>query len=96
MLQFVAVEFFFRGFMLFRLERYAGYHAVALMVIPYALIHLHKPFPEAVGAIVAGIVLGFLALRTRSIWPGVIVHCGVALSMDVFAMINSGRIHLLP
>lgn len=89
--QFVCVEFFFRGFALFRLEARFGLHAVTLMVIPYALVHIHKPFPEALGAIVAGMVLGVLAIKSRSIWPGVLVHCSVALMMDVFALLHSGR-----
>lgn len=95
LLQFFCVEFFFRGFALFRLEQRFGFHAVTLMVIPYALIHIHKPFPEALGSIVAGLVLGWLALKSRSIWPGVMVHCSVALSMDVFALIRSGRMSAL-
>jgi membrane protease YdiL (CAAX protease family) len=95
LLQFVFVEFFFRGFALFRLSSRFGMHAVTLMVIPYALIHIHKPLPEALGAVVAGLVLGTLALKTRSIWPGVIVHGSVALMMDVFALFYSGRLQAL-
>lgn len=95
LVQFVCVEFFFRGFALFRLESRFGMHAVTLMVIPYALIHIYKPFPEALGAIVAGMVLGTLAIKSRSIWPGVLVHCSVALMMDVFALIHSGRLFAL-
>jgi len=89
-LQFVAVEFFFRGFLLFLLERRLGVGAVALSVVPYAMIHFHKPMAEALGAIVAGAVLGWLALRTRSIWGGVALHVGVALSMDAAALWRSG------
>lgn len=92
MLQFFAVEFFFRGFILFRLQPHFGLHAITFMVVPYALLHIHKPFPEALASIVAGLVLGMLALKSRSIWPGVVVHCGVAFSMDWFALIHSGRI----
>lgn len=95
LLQFVFLEFFFRGFALFRLESRFGLHAVTLMVIPYALIHVHKPLPEALGAVVAGLVLGMLAIKTRSIWPGVLVHCSVALMMDVFALTHSGRLFVL-
>ncbi len=94
-LQFFAVEFFFRGFALFRLERHIGQFAIAVMVIPYGLLHIYKPFPEAVGSIIAGLVLGRLALVSRSIWPGLMVHCGVAISMDIFAMIRSGRLAVL-
>ncbi len=90
MLQFFAVEFFFRGFCLFRLERMMGYYAIAIMVIPYALIHIHKPLPEALGSIAGGLVLGYLAIKTRSIWPGLFVHCGVAFSMDYFSLLRIG------
>lgn len=93
--QFFCVEFFFRGFALFRLEQRFGLHAVSLMVVPYALLHIHKPFPEALGSIVAGLVLGMLALKTRSIWPGLAVHGGVALAMDWFALLRSGRMAVL-
>ena len=95
MTQFFCVEFFFRGIALFRLEARFGYHAVTMMMVPYALFHIHKPFPEALASIVAGLVLGLLALKSRSIWPGVLVHCGVAYSMDLFALIRSGRLALL-
>lgn len=95
LVQFVFLEFFFRGFALFRLESRFGLHAVTLMVIPYALIHIHKPLPEALGAVVAGLVLGTLAIKTRSIWPGVIVHASVAFMMDVFALVHAGRLPAL-
>ncbi len=90
MLQFFAIEFFFRGFCLFRLERIAGLYAIVIMVIPYALIHIYKPLPEALGSVGAGLILGYMAIKTRSIWPGLLVHCGVAFSMDVFALFRNG------
>ena len=83
---FVALEFFFRGFMLFTVARYVGSYAIFIMVIPYVMIHFGKPFAETIGAIIAGIALGTLALRTRSIFGGVLIHVTVALSMDVLAI----------
>jgi membrane protease YdiL (CAAX protease family) len=88
-LQFICVEFFFRGYLLFTLERSFGPVAVGISVIPYCMIHYHKPLPEVLGAIVAGFVLGWLALETRSIWGGVLLHVAVALSMDVAALARS-------
>lgn len=90
LLQFLGVEFFFRGWGLFRMEKMFPGYGVFLMVLPYALIHIHKPFPEAMASIVAGIVLGFLALKTRSIWPGIVVHTTVAFSTDLFSLVHSG------
>lgn len=94
-LQFFAVEFFFRGLILFRLERRFGLLAVWIMVVPYALLHIHKPFPEAMGSIVAGVVLGTLSIKSRSIWAGVAVHCAIAFAADLFALIRSGRWEML-
>ncbi|MFK7978169.1 MAG: CPBP family glutamic-type intramembrane protease [Halioglobus sp.] len=90
--QFFAVEFFYRGFCLFRFERLAPGLGIFIMVIPYALLHIHKPFPEAAGSIVAGLVLGALAIKSRSIWPGVLTHCVVAFSADFFSLWRSGRL----
>lgn len=88
-LQFFAVEFFFRGWMLFTLEKELGMAAVAVMIVPYCMIHFHKPLPEALGAVVAGMVLGWIALRTRSIWGGWLVHVAIAISMDVLSLLKS-------
>jgi uncharacterized protein len=83
--QFLSLEFFFRGFML-RGLRSIGSKAIFVMAVPYCMIHFGKPFSETMGAIIAGIVLGTLAMRTRSIWGGVLIHVGVAVSMDLLAL----------
>lgn len=85
-----STEFLFRGVLLFSLESRLGLAAVGVSVLPYCLIHAHKPLPEAFGSIVAGYVLGYLAIRTRSIGGGVLVHCAVAIGMDVMALIAQG------
>ena len=85
-LQFLGLEFFFRGFMLHGLKRAIGAHAIWVMVVPYCMIHYGKPVPETLGAIVAGLVLGTVALRTGSIWLGVLIHCTVGLVMDVLCL----------
>lgn len=88
--QFFAVEFFFRGPLLSWCEKKVGELAPYIMVFPYALIHIHKPFGEALGSIVAGLVLGHLALKSRSIWGGVVLHMMVALTMDSAALYFAG------
>ena len=85
-----STEFFFRGVLLFGLESRLGAHAIGVSVLPYCLIHAHKPMPEAFGSIVAGFVLGYLALRTRRIGGGVLVHCAVAFGMDTIALMRNG------
>ena len=85
-LQFLALEMFFRGWMLGALRRNFGAGAVFVMAVPYCMIHYGKPYLEAHGAIVAGIVLGSLAMRTKSIYAGFLVHITVAFSMDFLAL----------
>ena len=86
-LQVVAVEFFFRGFMLSGLERRLGSSAIFVMVVPYCMIQFspmfEKPLAEAITAIAVAILLGILAMRSRSIWGGVLFHLAVAWTMEL-------------
>lgn len=86
LVQFVCLEFFFRGFVLRGCYRSYGAGAIFIMCVPYLMIHFTKPWLEATGAILFGMFLGVLALRSRSIWGGVAVHITIALSMDLFAL----------
>jgi len=88
--QFFALEVFFRGFMLAPLRKTFGSGAVFAMCVPYVMIHYGKPYPEAALAFVAGVALGSLSMRTRSIYSGFLVHCTVALSMDALALQSAG------
>ncbi len=90
--QFVFLEFFFRGFMLNALRPALGANAIWVMCVPYMMIHFPKLWLEATGAILFGLFLGILALKSRSIWGGVLVHAGVALSMDVAALLKKGQL----
>jgi membrane protease YdiL (CAAX protease family) len=63
-----------------------GWAAIFAMVLPYNMLHYGKPMPEALAAIVGGIVLGTLSVKTRSIWLGVALHISVAITMDLSAL----------
>lgn len=91
-MQFVALEYFFRGFMLVPLARHIGAYAIFAMVVPYCMLHFAKPLPETVGSILAGTILGTLALRTRSVFGGVLIHVAVAWSMDLLALWRKGSL----
>lgn len=88
-LQFVGLEFFFRGFLLRTCFRSLGTHAVYVAALPYTMIHFTKPLLEVLAALPAGIALGFLALRARSIWGGALLHVAVALTMDTLALLQT-------
>ncbi|MFO0746144.1 MAG: CPBP family intramembrane glutamic endopeptidase [Myxococcota bacterium] len=84
--QFLALEFFFRGFLLHGTRPAIGNHAIWVMIVPYVMIHFSKPLYETIGAAVAGFVLGHLSLRTRSVAGGALLHWGVAMAMDLAAL----------
>lgn len=87
-LQFFGLEIFFRGFWLNGLRRSMGSGAIFAMVVPYCMIHFGKPFMETCGAVIAGIFLGSLSMRTKSIYSGFLVHVTVAILMDTLAIMN--------
>ncbi len=84
--QFFALEMFFRGFWLGALRRSFGSGAIFAMAVPYCMIHYGKPYLEANGAIIAGIALGSLSMKTKSIYQGFLVHITVAGLMDWLAL----------
>ncbi len=89
-IQFLSLEFFFRGFMVHGLRRRLGSGAILAMMVPYCMIHFEKPLPETLAAIIAGLVLGFMSLRTRSVMLGATIHVSVALSMDFASLWRQG------
>lgn len=88
-LRYVAIELFFRGFLVIGLVRYLGRAVLVPMLTVYAFWHFGKPIPEAMGSVVAGYVLGVFALRTGSIVGGIVVHVGVAVAMDLAAYLQT-------
>ncbi len=91
-LQFCALEFFFRGFLLHGLTPRLGWAAIFAMALPYNMLHYGKPMPEALAAIVGGIVLGSLSLKTKSVWWGAALHISIAITMDICALTHAGRV----
>jgi len=90
--QFFCLEFFFRGFAQFSLEKTFGFNSIFIITIPYCMIHYHKPMPESLAAVLAGVILGTLAWRTRSIWCGFFLHAAAALSMDALSLLQQGML----
>lgn len=85
LVKWVAWEFFFRGFMLFGFGKDFFQRSVLISTIPFVLMHFGKPEAEVFGSLVAGLVLCFIAQKSKSIWPGVLLHWLVASTMDFFA-----------
>ncbi len=90
--QFVAIENFFRGYLVLGLAPKIGRLSILVATIPYLMIHFVKPPMEALASIVGGIVMGTLAYRTKSVWWGVGLHVAVAALMDVMSLGHKGFI----
>lgn len=88
-LYYIGWEFLFRGVMIFGLEaRFGAFAAILIQTIPSAIVHIGKPVGESFGAILAGLVFGYLAVRTRSILYPLILHAVVGIGMDLFITIR--------
>ncbi len=89
-LQFIATEFFYRGFLVHGLKHRFGTYAVLIAMVPYCMIHFGKPLPETAGAVIAGIALGLMSLKTGSVWMGALLHILVAWAMDFASLRSQG------
>ncbi len=80
----VGWESFWRGSLLFGLARCWGPLAAILFGgLPFFLLHRGKPQTEMVGSFVVGCLLSWFCYRGRSLWPGVILHAVLNLSVQV-------------
>ena len=85
---FVAVEAIFRGALAMTMVKIMGPRAVLAMASFYCVFHFGKPAGEAFGAFFGGYALGVLAIHSRSVLGGLIVHLGVAMLMETLAYIH--------
>ena len=86
--RFFALEFFFRGYLLFSLKPKFGDASFFVSMVPYCMLHFGKPMAETVFALVGGIIFCWIAARTKSIWGAVVLHVCLALAMDFFAILQ--------
>jgi hypothetical protein len=80
---YVAIELFFRGLVLFSLSRFLGRGAIIPMATMYVFIHFGKPLGETISSFFGGIILGVIAYETKSIIGGIIIHVGIAWLMEL-------------
>lgn len=89
-LYYVGWEFLFRGVLYFNSEKKCGtLGAILLTTLISALIHTSiggfgKPMIETLSAIFAGVIFGFMAYKTKSIFPSLFLHMIVGFSTDLF------------
>jgi hypothetical protein len=87
-LNFISLELFFRGAMVIGMVAIMGRHAVLPMAVTYCFLHFGKPVGECISSFFGGYLLGVIAMYTRSIFGGCIVHLGIAFLMEIAAMLQ--------
>jgi hypothetical protein len=88
-INFVSIEFFYRGFLVIGMMGVLGRGSVLSMAVLYCVLHFGKPMGEAISSVFGGFILGTIAYQTRSIWGGVIVHIGIAWMMELAAYLQA-------
>jgi len=87
-MDFFNVEFLFRGVLVIGVSQIVGKEVILPMVAAYCVLHFGKPAGECISSIFGGYILGVVALYTRNIWGGVIVHIGLAWMMEIVAFVH--------
>lgn len=81
-------EYLWRGFVLFGTAPTFGVHAIFVQALPFAVLHVSKPWPEALLSIVGGIALGALVWRCRSFWIAVPIHAAQMMLLDFWCTLR--------
>lgn len=90
---YVGWEYLFRGIGVQTIAKKSGAAmAIAVTTLVSALIHTSianfgKPFTETFSAVIAGVVFGYIAYRTKSVWYTVWLHMVVGFSQDIFIIL---------
>jgi hypothetical protein len=76
----VVYEWFFRGLLLLSFCNWLGNDwGIAINVLLYIMIHIHKNKKEMFGCIPFGILLAVFTIWWQSIWPAIIFHLQVSI-----------------
>ncbi|MBI3883628.1 MAG: CPBP family intramembrane metalloprotease [Sphingobacteriales bacterium] len=87
-LNFIMVEFLFRGFMVIALAETIGINAILPMATVYCVFHFGKPWGETISSFFGGTILGVVTYNSRSIYGGIMVHLGIAFMMELLAFLQ--------
>lgn len=85
-LYYFAEEFFFRGFVFLNLWDRIGWHSFWFSEILFVLVHIGKPPLEVAVSAPVSVLLNYITLRTRSIYPALFVH--MCIGLMTFTVLN--------
>jgi hypothetical protein len=83
-----SMEFFFRGWLILGLARMCKAQSILPAALFYLTVHFGKPMEECVSSLFGGILLGVIALESRSIYVGVLLHLCLAWGLEVLAFFH--------
>lgn len=84
-LYYICEEFFFRGFYFMVLWKKIGWHSFWITEVTFMFAHVGKPWVEILVSFPVGILLNFLTLKTKSVYPAIVVHTTIGISVNTFA-----------
>lgn len=87
-IDFITVELAYRGALVIGMGIILGKDAILPMVSLYVAIHFGKPLAETISSAFGGYILGVIALNLRNIWGGAFIHIGLALMMELAALLQ--------
>ena len=80
-------ELCFRGFVMQNLRKFGDWFAIVVSAFVFGMMHcnlIQAPF-----ALIAGIALGYLSVKTNSLWTGIVIHAlNNFLSLAVSYLMN--------
>lgn len=85
---YVCEEFFFRGFYFMYLWKKLGWHSYWITEITFMFAHAGKPMIEIWISFPVGILLNFLTLKTKSIYPAVVVHTCIGMTINTLGYVT--------
>jgi membrane protease YdiL (CAAX protease family) len=84
-------EVLFRGVLLFGTkDRWGFWGANVLQTALSVVAHFGRPLEETFSAFPAGLLFGAVAVRVGSVWPLVLLHWVVGMSMNAFIVFGRG------
>ncbi len=86
MFDFVMIEIFFRGLMIFGFVKLLGKNVILPVACLYAVLHFGKPLSEIISSFFGAYLLGIWALQLNNIRTGIYLHCFLALFIEVFTI----------
>ncbi len=82
-------EFFFRGFMQFGLRsRFGDWGGILVQMALSCIVHIGKPDTEIYSAIAGAFFWGILVYRSRSLYPAILTHWILGISLDYFILFH--------